>query len=58
MIKWYTLSHKEQSQIFWTELLQRHIFHDHKSLGSSKGIHYLDPMKYHGASIENINYHD
>ena len=28
-------------------------FHDHIFLRSPKGTHYLNPMRYHGASIEN-----
>ena len=27
------------------------------SLGLPKGIHYLKPMRYNGAFIENISYH-
>ena len=28
-------------------------FHEHTSLGSSKGAHYLNPKRYYGAFIEN-----
>ena len=27
------------------------------SFGSPKGTHYLNPMRYHGASIENTYFH-
>ena len=30
-----------------------HSFHEHTSLKSPKGTHYLNPMRYHGASIDN-----
>ena len=30
-----------------------HKVHDHMSFGSSKGTHCLNPMRYHGVSIEN-----
>ena len=29
-----------------------HSLLDHMSFGSPKGIHYLNPMRYHGTSIE------
>ena len=32
-----------------------HIFHDYMSFGSPKWTHYLNPMRYHGASIDNIH---
>ena len=31
-----------------------HSFHEHTSLRSPKGTHYLNPKRYHGAFIENI----
>ena len=31
--------------------------HDHMSFGSPKGAHYLNPMRYHGAFIENTYCH-
>ena len=36
-----------------TKEINGHRFHDHMSFGSLKGTHYLNPMRFHGAYIEN-----
>ena len=56
MINWHTLARRS---IYQTPLRNYydHKFHNHMSFGSSKGTHCLNPMRYHGAYIENTCCH-